>query len=64
MQSATAIRELTLDEINEVDGGILPLLMFGIALGSKFTAGGLVSWAFASAGLIGATYAAGEYLSG
>lgn len=64
MQSTASIRELTANEIEQVDGGILPLIMLGIAIGSKLTAGGLASWAFASVGLIGATYAAAEYWGG
>ena len=58
------MRELSQDEIEQVDGGVLPLIGFGIALGGKLTAtSGLASWAFGSAGLIYATYGAAEYLS-
>ena len=55
------MRELTMKEVDEVDGGVLPLVMLGIAIGSKFTATSLAGWAFGSAGLIGATYYAMEY---
>lgn len=40
------MRELTQEEINQVDGGILPLIAFGLALGGKLTATGLAGWAF------------------
>ena len=56
------MRELTAKEIDQVNGGILPVVMFGVALGSKFTATSLAGWAFSSAGLIGATYQAAKYL--
>ncbi len=57
------MRELTQEEINQVDGGILPLIAFGLALGGKLTATGLAGWAFGSAGLVLSTYMAAAYLS-
>lgn len=57
------MRELTQDEIKQVDGGVLPLIAFGVALGGKLTATSLAGWAFGSAGLIIGTYEAAKYLA-
>ena len=57
------MRELTQEEIEQVDGGFLPLIGFGLALGGKLTATGLGGWAFGSASLILGTYQAAKYLS-
>ncbi len=56
------MRELSKEEIKQVDGGVLPLIAFGLALGGKMTATGLAGWAFGSGGLILATYSAAVYL--
>lgn len=51
------MRELTLQERNEVSGGILPLIGFGLAVAGKVTAGGgVATWAIASASLVAASY--------
>ena len=55
------MRELTMNETEEVGGGFIPLILLGAALIGKFTAGGLVTWAAASVSLIAATYYAGEW---
>jgi lactobin A/cerein 7B family class IIb bacteriocin len=57
------MRELTVEEVKQVDGGILPIIAFGVALGGKLTATSLAGWAFGSAGLIIGTYEAAKYLS-
>ena len=57
------MRELTDNEIEQVDGAILPLIAFGLAVGSKLIATNLVGWAIGSASLIVATYQAADYLS-
>ncbi len=51
------MRELTIQEREEVSGGILPLIGFGLALAAKaMGGGGVVGWAIGSASLILATY--------
>ena len=57
------MRELTQNEIEQVDGGILPLIAWGLAVGGKVVATNLAGWAIGSAALIVATYQAAEYLS-
>lgn len=38
-----SIRELSLSEINEVDGGVVPLIAVAIAFGKGFALGGAVA---------------------
>lgn len=51
------MRELTLRERDEVSGGFLPLIGFGLAVAAKAVGGGGVAgWAISSASLIAASY--------
>ena len=57
------MRELTVQEMDQASGGILPLIGFGFALAGKV--GGtttVVAWAVSSASLIPGTYEAARYL--
>ena len=57
------MQELTEQEIEEVTGGILPLIGFGLALGGKVIgSAGVGGWALSSASLILAAYSAGVWL--
>jgi lactobin A/cerein 7B family class IIb bacteriocin len=57
------MRELTETEIDSVNGGILPLIGFGLALAGKaFSSAGVFGWAVNSAGLILASYSLGDYM--
>ena len=57
------MQELSVQEMDQVSGAILPLIGFGIALVSKVGgATSVVAWAASSAGLILATYEAAKYL--
>lgn len=59
------MRELTLQEKEEVGGGILPLIGFGLAVAGKVTAGGGVTgWAISSASLILGSYGLAHYFLG
>lgn len=59
------MRALTEREVEQVSGGIVPVVLFGAALVSKVAGGGgLVAWAASSVGLIGATYYMAEYFTG
>ena len=59
------MRELTLQEKEEVGGGILPLIGFGLAVAGKAAGGGgVVGWAISSASLILASYSLGVYFGG
>ncbi len=57
------MRELNSSEIDEVSGGIVPLLGLAVAAYSQFTATSFVGAMVARAGLGLAVYSAGEYLS-
>ncbi len=57
------MRELTKNEIEQVDGGFLPVLAWVIALGGKLVATNLAGWAFGSAALVIGTYQAADYLT-
>lgn len=63
-ENSTAIRELSRDEIDNVSGGIAPLILFGAAVVGKLTATSFAGWASASVGLVGSTYYAAKYMSG
>ncbi len=56
------MRELTVQEMDQASGGILPLIGFAIALVSKVTGSTGVAWAVSSAGLILGTFEAAKYL--
>ncbi len=57
------MRELTVQEMDQTSGGILPLIGFAVALVSKVGgSAGVVTWAASSAGLVLATYQAAKYL--
>jgi hypothetical protein len=57
------MRELSDAEIDEVQGGIAPVIGFGVALASHASGfSGVAGWALSSIGLIGATYGLAEYL--
>ncbi len=56
------MRLLTQQEINQVGGGFVPVVLFGAALVSKAVGGGgLAGWAASSIGLVGSTYYMGAY---
>ncbi|WP_163932581.1 class IIb bacteriocin, lactobin A/cerein 7B family [Paraferrimonas sp. SM1919] len=61
------MRELNLNEIEEVNGGIVPIIGFGIALASHVGVGGaattLTAHFLSGAGLALATYGLAEFLS-
>lgn len=51
------MRELTLQEKDEVSGGFLPLIGFGLAVAAKaMGSSGVAGWAIGSASLIVASY--------
>lgn len=51
------MRELTVQEKDEVSGGILPLIGFGLAVAAKaMGSGGVTGWAISSASLVVASY--------
>lgn len=57
------MRELTVQEMGQASGGILPLIGFGLAVAGKLAGStGVVTWAISSASLILATYGAAGYL--
>ena len=57
------MQELTVQELDQASGGILPLIGFAIALVSKVGGStGVVGWAASSAGLVLATYEGAKYL--
>ena len=59
------MRELTLQEKEEVGGGILPLIGFGLALAGKLVGGGgVTTWAIGSSSLILASYGVADYFLG
>ena len=56
------MRELTADELDEVSGGILPLVGFGLALAGKVMGStGVAGWAVGSASLVLGSYSMAEY---
>ncbi len=57
------MRELTQNEIEQVDGGFVPLIAWALALGGKLVATNLAGWAFGSAALVIGTYQAADYLA-
>lgn len=57
------MKVLTQREINEVDGGIAPLIGAAIAVYSHFTASSLTGAVLSRVGLAVAVYGLGEYLS-
>ena len=59
------MRELTLQERNEVSGGILPIIGFGLAVAGKVSGGGgVATWAISSAGLIVSSYGLADHFLG
>ena len=59
------MRELTTDEIERVNGGVLPLIGFGLALlGKGMGSAGVFGWAVGSASLILSSYSLAEYYIG
>ena len=59
------MRALTVQEMDQASGGILPLIGFGLALAGKLTgSAGVASWAVGSASLVVATFEGAKYLDG
>ena len=57
------MRELTVQEMDQASGGILPLIGFGLALAGKLAgSSGVVTWGISSASLILGTYGAAAWL--
>ena len=55
------MRELTIQEREEASGGILPFVVFGLAVAGKaIGGGGVAGWAVGSASLIIASYQLAE----
>ena len=57
------MRELTQQEIEQVDGGWVPLAMWGLSFAGKMMARSLAQWAVGSASLVGGTYEAAVWAS-
>ena len=57
------MRELTQNEIEQVNGGVVPVIGFAAALGGHLLSRGLLSWAASSTGLVTGTYGLMEYMS-
>lgn len=57
------MKELTQSELNEVNGGIAPLIGAAIAVYSHFTATTMTGAVLSRVGLAVAVYGVGEYLS-
>lgn len=57
------MQELTMNEIEQVDGGIVPVIGAGIALASHLGSASLGAHLLSGAGLIVGTYGLMEYLS-
>ena len=56
------MRELTETEIDEVSGGFLPIIGFGLALAGKaLGSAGVYGWIVGSASLILGSYSMGAY---
>ena len=57
------MRELTVQEMDQASGGILPLIGLAIAVAGKVGgSAGVVGWAVGSAGLVLASFEAASYL--
>ncbi len=57
------MRELNAQEIEEVSGGFLPLVAFGLSFAGHIAGfSGPLAWAISSAGLIASTIGAAMYL--
>ena len=58
------MRELNTEEMDEVSGGVLPIIAWGLAIaGHAAGFSGPVTWAISSAGLVASTYAAAEFMA-
>ena len=58
------MRELNAQEVEEVSGGFLPLVAFGLSFAGHLAGfSGPVTWALSSAGLLASTFAAAAYLN-
>jgi len=64
METRTQIRELTIEETQQVAGGPIPLVALGLNLLARVVTNQLAQHAIRSAGLVAATYGTGKYLSG
>ncbi len=59
----TQIQELTMEEVQQVNGGIAPVIGMGIAVASHLGSASLGAHLLSGAGLIVGTYGLMEYLS-
>lgn len=63
MHRVNTMQELTQDEMSAANGGVLPVIGFGLALGAKAAgSGGVATWAISSASLVLASFELGRYL--
>lgn len=54
------VQELDIKEINETDGGVLPIVVFGVAIGWKTIAGAAAAGIFAAGAYVGYQQAANK----
>ena len=55
------MRELNVNEIKEVNGGVVPLISLGAAIAGHFMARSLGSWVVSRVGTITAVYGTAKY---
>jgi lactobin A/cerein 7B family class IIb bacteriocin len=56
------MRELTSDELEQLSGGVVPVIAFGAALAGHMSGfSGVAGWAISSVGLVTASYGLAEY---
>lgn len=56
------MRELTEAEVEEVSGGIVPVIAFGASLAAHMSGfGGVAGWAISSVSLIASSYSLAQY---
>ena len=58
------MKELTTEEMEQANGGWLPLVGLALAVAGKLTASGPASWAIGSAGLVLTTYQVAQHYGG
>lgn len=57
------MQELNYDELEAANGGVLPVIGFGLALAGKAAGStGVTTWAISSASLVLASFELGRYL--